>query len=146
MCAPLLRSRHYMLEWHVALQCFGCRERFARPVIHAWYTHVDRASRADSGRRGGHGDETAAPRENAIRFSRNSRKRCQERHPFIRSFAIYSTNGGEKREDFSPASYFPSTSKSTPYMESCKKLGIIAIFLKWYFFSIVTAYLWLVEM
>lgn len=27
-------------EWHVALQCFGCRERFARPVIPSMYTHI----------------------------------------------------------------------------------------------------------
>lgn len=36
------------------------------------------------------------PRENALRFSRNGRKRCRCEIPLIRSFAMYSSNAEER--------------------------------------------------
>jgi len=114
MCAALLRAA--LPEWHVALQCFGCRERFARPVIHMLIARSPAMSE-------GCGWKRQAPRENASRFvcsatdsSETGRRR--EILPFIRPRRHEET---DEKETFL-TSYFPPTSEKRSIKRSMQEV------------------------
>lgn len=134
MCAALLRSRHYrndMLRYNASDVVNDSSARLY-PVIPSIYTHTRMLIALSGDGRSARDAETA--RENAasaIRFSRSGRK---PRDSFIRSFAIYSSNGEERererdREIFVALNFHLLRKAHATYRNSCK-LEIIAISLK----------------